>query len=85
MTKGLNLSDIQVAYFCIIYPCLILQYMGQAAFLSKNLSAAPMSFYASVPGKRVQNLNVMGVTKLLNLIQDISILDKFHVKIFFLC
>ncbi|XP_024030842.1 potassium transporter 3, partial [Morus notabilis] len=42
-------TSIRVAFTCVIYPCLILQYMGQAAFLSKNLSAAPMSFFASVP------------------------------------
>lgn len=42
-------TSIRVAFTCVIYPCLILQYMGQAAFLSKNLSAAPMSFYASIP------------------------------------
>ncbi|CAI0414743.1 unnamed protein product [Linum tenue] len=33
----------------LIYPCLVLQYMGQAAFLSKNFSAISLSFYASVP------------------------------------
>ncbi|WVZ25610.1 hypothetical protein V8G54_004154 [Vigna mungo] len=38
-----------VAFYCVIYPCLILQYMGQAAFLSKNLSAVHISFYASIP------------------------------------
>ncbi|RDY06691.1 Potassium transporter 3, partial [Mucuna pruriens] len=38
-----------VAFYCVIYPCLVLQYMGQAAFLSKNLSAVPISFYASIP------------------------------------
>ncbi|PON97731.1 Potassium transporter [Trema orientale] len=42
-------TSIRVAFSCVIYPCLVLQYMGQAAFLSKNLSAVPMSFYASVP------------------------------------
>ncbi|XP_027342338.1 potassium transporter 3 isoform X1 [Abrus precatorius] len=40
---------VRVAFYCIIYPCLVLQYMGQAAFLSKNLSAVPISFYASIP------------------------------------
>ncbi|KAH7513853.1 hypothetical protein FEM48_Zijuj11G0026400 [Ziziphus jujuba var. spinosa] len=42
-------TSIRVAFSFIIYPCLVLQYMGQAAFLSKNLSAARKSFYASVP------------------------------------
>ncbi|CAN6718644.1 unnamed protein product [Malus baccata var. baccata] len=37
---------------CIFFgdlPCLILQYMGQAAFLLRNLSAVSMSLFASVP------------------------------------
>ncbi|KAL6896908.1 hypothetical protein ACP4OV_007480 [Aristida adscensionis] len=33
----------------VIYPCLVLQYMGQAAFLSRNMSAVEDSFYQSVP------------------------------------
>jgi len=41
---------VQVAFYCVIYPSLVLQYMGQAAFLSKNLSAVPVTFYASIPG-----------------------------------
>ncbi|CAI0414744.1 unnamed protein product [Linum tenue] len=40
---------IQVAFCFFVYPCLVLQYMGQAAFLSKNFSAISLSFYASVP------------------------------------
>ncbi|XP_038678819.1 potassium transporter 3 isoform X2 [Tripterygium wilfordii] len=42
-------ESIRVAFLCIVYPCLVLQYMGQAAFLSKNFSAVPVSFYASIP------------------------------------
>ncbi|KAL1364331.1 hypothetical protein HN51_012516 [Arachis hypogaea] len=42
-------APIRVSFCCVVYPCLILQYMGQAAFLSKNLSAVPISFYASIP------------------------------------
>ncbi|KAL0846601.1 hypothetical protein Bca101_019847 [Brassica carinata] len=37
------------AFCCVVYPCLVLQYMGQAAFLSKNFSALPTSFYSSIP------------------------------------
>ncbi|KHG09267.1 Potassium transporter 3 [Gossypium arboreum] len=43
-------ASIRLSFFCIIYPCLVLQYMGQAAFLSKNFSAVSTSFYASIPG-----------------------------------
>ncbi|XP_004503657.1 potassium transporter 3 [Cicer arietinum] len=42
-------APVRAAFSFVIYPCLILQYMGQAAFLSQNLSAVPISFYASIP------------------------------------
>ncbi|TQE08482.1 hypothetical protein C1H46_005957 [Malus baccata] len=42
-------APVRVAFSFVIYPCLILQYMGQAAFLSRNLSAVSMSFFASIP------------------------------------
>lgn len=54
--KGTNCCYVQVAFSCVIYPCLILQYMGQAAFLSRNLAAVSMSFYASVPGKLLKDV-----------------------------
>ncbi|KAG9128924.1 hypothetical protein Leryth_009655 [Lithospermum erythrorhizon] len=40
---------IKIAFSCIVYPCLVVQYMGQAAFLSKNIDSIPRSFYASIP------------------------------------
>ncbi|CAH2071131.1 unnamed protein product, partial [Thlaspi arvense] len=42
-------TSIRFAFCCVVYPCLVLQYMGQAAFLSKNFSALHTSFYASIP------------------------------------
>ncbi|KAL1222603.1 Potassium transporter 3 [Cardamine amara subsp. amara] len=42
-------TSIRFAFCCVVYPCLVLQYMGQAAFLSKNFSALPSSFYSSIP------------------------------------
>ncbi|XP_077223599.1 potassium transporter 7-like [Tasmannia lanceolata] len=42
-------ASIRVAFSCVIYPCLVLQYMGQAAYLSKNFSDISFSFYKSVP------------------------------------
>lgn len=42
-------ASIRVAFVGIIYPCLVLQYMGQAAYLSKNISEVPTSFYSSIP------------------------------------
>lgn len=40
----------QLAFAFVIYPCLVMQYMGQAAFLSKNLESVHNSFYDSIPG-----------------------------------
>ncbi|KAL6657386.1 hypothetical protein ACP70R_005166 [Stipagrostis hirtigluma subsp. patula] len=42
-------ASIRLAFVGVIYPCLVLQYMGQAAFLSRNMSAVEDSFYQSVP------------------------------------
>ncbi|KAI4387668.1 hypothetical protein MLD38_000084 [Melastoma candidum] len=42
--------SIRMAFAFVIYPCLVIQYMGQAAFLSKNVSSIPHSFYHSIPG-----------------------------------
>nr|VDD31059.1 unnamed protein product [Brassica oleracea] len=42
-------KSVRFAFCCVVYPCLVLQYMGQAAFLSKNFSALPTSFYSSIP------------------------------------
>ncbi|KAI3929487.1 hypothetical protein MKX01_025655 [Papaver californicum] len=41
--------SIRLAFAFVVYPCLVVQYMGQAAFLSKNPSSIPTSFYDSIP------------------------------------
>ncbi|KAJ8752302.1 hypothetical protein K2173_003938 [Erythroxylum novogranatense] len=41
--------SIRLAFAFVIYPCLVVQYMGQAAFLSKNVNSVPNSFFLSVP------------------------------------
>ncbi|KAG6486344.1 potassium transporter 7-like isoform X1 [Zingiber officinale] len=42
-------ASIRVAFISVIYPCLVLQYMGQAAFISRNFSEITTSFYESIP------------------------------------
>uniref|UniRef100_A0ACD5XCX7 Uncharacterized protein n=1 Tax=Avena sativa TaxID=4498 RepID=A0ACD5XCX7_AVESA len=42
-------ASVRLAFIAIIYPCLTLQYMGQAAFLSKNMFHMRTSFYDSIP------------------------------------
>ncbi|PKI54215.1 hypothetical protein CRG98_025395 [Punica granatum] len=41
--------SIRLAFALVIYPALVVQYMGQAAFLSKNINSIPYSFYDSIP------------------------------------
>ncbi|KAJ6723611.1 OSMOTIC STRESS POTASSIUM TRANSPORTER [Salix koriyanagi] len=43
--------SIRLAFALAIYPCLVVQYMGQAAFLSKNPSSMSNSFYDSIPDR----------------------------------
>lgn len=43
----------QLAFTCLVYPALILAYMGQAAYLSKHhdfYSSSQVGFYIAVPG-----------------------------------
>ncbi|TVU34678.1 hypothetical protein EJB05_16523 [Eragrostis curvula] len=56
-------ESVRVAFVTIIYPCLVLQYMGQAAFLSKNIFHMRTSFYDSIPG--IACMTVMFVTTFL--------------------
>jgi KUP system potassium uptake protein len=43
--------SIKVAFSFFVYPCLILAYMGEAAFLSKHHEDIQQSFYKAIPGK----------------------------------
>ncbi|KAJ1289511.1 hypothetical protein BS78_02G170000 [Paspalum vaginatum] len=45
-----SVKSIQVAFTAVVFPCLLLAYMGQAAFLMKNPLAVERVFYDSVPG-----------------------------------
>nr|GMD85289.1 potassium transporter 4-like [Ipomoea batatas] len=45
-----NSFSMRLAFVFVVYPCLVVQYMGQAAFLSKNIPSISNSFYDSVPG-----------------------------------
>ncbi|KAI3687079.1 hypothetical protein L1987_80770 [Smallanthus sonchifolius] len=41
--------SIRLAFAAVVYPCLVIQYMGRAAYLSKNITSIPNSFYKSIP------------------------------------
>ena len=46
-----QMDMIQVAFTAVVYPCLLVGYMGQAAYLSKNPGDVGQSFYKSIPSK----------------------------------
>ncbi|XP_062109791.1 potassium transporter 4-like [Humulus lupulus] len=41
--------SIRLAFAFVVYPCLVVQYMGQVAYLSKNPDKIHYSFYNSIP------------------------------------
>ncbi|KAH7432562.1 hypothetical protein KP509_07G028000 [Ceratopteris richardii] len=41
--------SVKMAFAGVVYPCVVLSYMGQAAFLSKNEGKIFQSFYKSIP------------------------------------
>ncbi|KAI3467504.1 hypothetical protein Pfo_024167 [Paulownia fortunei] len=44
-----SVPSIQIAFTTVVFPCLLLAYMGQAAYLIKHPHAADRIFYDSVP------------------------------------
>ena len=44
------LSAIQLAFTSVVFPCLLLAYCGQAAYLMKNKEQVYDAFYLSIPG-----------------------------------
>ncbi|XP_039145627.1 potassium transporter 23-like [Dioscorea cayenensis subsp. rotundata] len=44
-----SVISIQIAFTCVVFPCLLLAYMGQAAYLMKSPSSVERIFYDSVP------------------------------------
>ncbi|KAH7857336.1 hypothetical protein Vadar_011443 [Vaccinium darrowii] len=44
-----SVPSIQIAFTFVVFPCLLLAYMGQAAYLMKNPSSVERVFYDSIP------------------------------------
>lgn len=44
-------SAVQLAFTLVVFPCLLLAYSGQAAYLMNNLTHSKDAFYRSIPGK----------------------------------
>ncbi|KAH7570267.1 hypothetical protein JRO89_XS05G0078900 [Xanthoceras sorbifolium] len=49
-----SVKSIQIAFTFVVFPCLLLAYMGQAAYLMKHPESATRIFYDSVPGDILQ-------------------------------
>lgn len=47
----------QIAFTGVVFPCLLLAYMGQAAYLTKHPDSASRIFYDSVPGNTCSDLH----------------------------
>ena len=56
----IDFNFLQIAFTSVVYPALILAYMGQAAYLSKHHNAGlrmkKIGFYVSVPGRSLNLL-----------------------------
>ncbi|CAA3030909.1 potassium transporter 12 isoform X1 [Olea europaea subsp. europaea] len=46
-----SVPSIQIAFTIVVFPCLLLAYMGQAAYLMKHPDSASNIFYESVPDR----------------------------------
>ncbi|XP_022733953.1 putative potassium transporter 12 isoform X7 [Durio zibethinus] len=55
-----SVRAIQIAFTCVVFPCLLFAYMGQAAYLMKYPDSSGRIFYDSVPG--IAEVGVMMVT-----------------------
>lgn len=42
--------SIQIAFTAVVFPCLLLAYSGQAAYLMKHTDHVVGAFYHSIPG-----------------------------------
>lgn len=43
--------SVKIAFTFLVYPCLVLAYLGEAAFLSRHHEDIQRSFYKAIPGK----------------------------------
>jgi KUP system potassium uptake protein len=43
-------SSVQIAFTLVVFPCLLLAYSGQAAYLVNNLHHSQDVFYRCIPG-----------------------------------
>ncbi|EYU46095.1 hypothetical protein MIMGU_mgv1a024800mg, partial [Erythranthe guttata] len=56
-----SVKAIQISTFGLVYPSIIIAYIGQASYLRKNTSHVDMAFYASIPGPMYWPMFVIAV------------------------
>ncbi|ONK62664.1 uncharacterized protein A4U43_C07F6580 [Asparagus officinalis] len=88
-------TAIQIAFTLLVYPALILAYMGQAAYLSQHHNTSyQISFYVSVPAPNLGIVRVPGVGLVYsdlvsgipsNFFRFVTTLPAFHRILVFLC
>ncbi|KAG0472455.1 hypothetical protein HPP92_017001 [Vanilla planifolia] len=44
-----SVNSVQLTFFLLVLPCLLLGYLGQAAFLMENLTQTEQVFFSSIP------------------------------------
>lgn len=44
-----SVRSVQLTFVCLVLPCLLLGYLGQAAYLMENYDAAEQAFFSSIP------------------------------------
>ncbi|ONK65531.1 uncharacterized protein A4U43_C07F38060 [Asparagus officinalis] len=82
-----SVRSVQLTFMFLVLPCLLLGYLGQAAFLMENLTQNEQVFFSSIP--RIAELGVMMMTTILVavimlLIWQINIVVAFSFLIIFL-
>lgn len=55
----------QIAFSFLVYPCLILAYLGEAAFLSRHHEDIQQSFYKAIPGKNLLKCQMVKLLQIL--------------------
>lgn len=69
-----------MAFTFLVYPCLILAYMGEAAFLTKHHEDIQRSFYKAIPGKIIFKHQINNIILFSSLV---LILLIFHAEAVF--
>jgi K+ transporter len=60
---GKLIMSVQIAFTLVVFPCLLLAYTGQAAYIISNKDHVVDAFYRSIPGPCPSELTNLAVIK----------------------